>query len=174
MEALPLDPIDEVELQTLGWDTVDDTRPLSLLLTLIVARLILDFDQTVVSESTSKANVNDRSELGTTEFATSAGNCLLFDRAWELGIWLLVGRLSGNGKVSKRPISVIRAHPSLSGLVEVFLVGCIGKRRIETVQMPRQAAKVASDNFALAHSRLSALEAQDDVLLVVFELEIVG
>ena len=81
------------------------------------------------------------------------------------------GYHSGNGKLVQDVVDVARAHPC-----GIFLAGWwMSERRVETVQMPMEAAarNVARDDWATVQRRLAAVVAQDGVAFAVLESGVV-
>lgn len=63
---LPIDAINEVKLEAAFWGTDAATRQLFVYLILLAARLVLNFNEAVVSKTSTKSNIDDLGIFGTT------------------------------------------------------------------------------------------------------------
>ena len=156
-----IDPVDEIELDSLFWESIHDARDLFLIeIRVFVAVVIDDFNYTIVDRSANQGRVHDL--------------CVARSTHSYLSVPLeLSSRESRDGHLAKLVIDVQRAYPVAHLSSPLVTKWRVREGRIKTVQVPVRTALVACDNLPATHRRAGAVIAEDNLSFGILGFEVV-
>ncbi len=111
--SLPLNTINEIELQAFFGNAIDDACRIGLLIVaLVIAGLIFNLNEAIVFETTTQTDVDNTSVLRTTDLVGTASGWLRLIRSRDLRVGL---------KVGQHTLDVIGTHPGVFGFTVVAI-----------------------------------------------------